>query len=124
MTITFENVSDEQFRVIDRALELYSRILSGHTSCIGEELDFNGIRADDGNDDKHLFRLLALSRFDGIDGYGSHLGISESCDNAKQAYDIYKELRFKSGREHEASVYKFEPRKLIASGKFKITFSE
>ena len=91
---------------------------------IGEELDHNGIYAYDGDFDKHILKCLAVNRFDGIDGYGSHLGIAQSSDKAKQAYDLYKELRYKSGREHEASVYKFEPRRLIAGGKFKITFSE
>lgn len=121
MNITLENISQEQYDVILRSLDLYSRILSGQLNMIDEVLRHDGKLPKHPEIVDECAIDIARNYFDDINGVSSYIGIHSSTTAAKRAYDLYKELRYQSGLEGAHSVYKYEPTRLIDK-EFKIRF--
>lgn len=115
MKIEIDNVSEEEYKAILQALDLYNRTLSGQTKIISETLGYNGLYAKDHNESDAIAIRLAGNHFNGIDGICSSLGISNACINAKRAYNLYVGLRYESGMEGAHSVYRHKLYPLIKS---------
>lgn len=100
-------ITQEQYDVLLDSLELYGRMLMGHTHFLDEIYTKNGIESN--YDNNTAMKEVAFNYFNKIDGYKSHLGIANTVKNGQRALEMYSNLRYHSGEEHKHSVYNHQP---------------
>lgn len=113
-------ISEKQYNVLIRSLDLYARFQSFQTNVLFEEFLYNGYNCNENITDEDIKKISKNI----IDIY-SDLNIKSTtnmCENSKIAYELYCHFRYKSGLEQKHSVYKQEPLKYSKELKPIITF--